>query len=1024
MASPRRPSARSESSIILEGVDQDEDLWHGRKSAADTVHHYVAHLEDSSSKGSLGVVQGVIFPCMGNILGVILFLRGPWIVGKAGIIEGFGVGAVCCTCTFLTTLSLSAIATNGKIAGGGAYYLISRSLGPALGAGVGLCFYMANSIGAAMYFMGCVEAWEIAQPDYQIGAIGDLNNVRFTGYIILAFAVLIILGGIKYVSRLGTVFLMVVLFVILCMYVGCLLGPTSSAPPNYEVTLSTGPTDLSWTGPLRKNFAENWKSAWDAEQGAFPSDTTEYSFVNMMGLYFPSVTGIMAGANRSADLKDPATSIPKGTLIAQISTTLIYLSFIFVFGSVAPRETLLNDKFFASTSAFPVKEIVIYGVMASSLGAGLNSLVSGTRLLGAIAMDGTLPILRVFKAAPGKEPRLALFASAALCAASITIGELNAIAPLLTMFFLMCYTCVNMSCTILEGVSDPNWRPTFRYQHWSVSLVAAILCIWMMFAMAPVTAMVAIVFCTIILAYASYNSHNAKWGDGFQGMKFQLAKNILMSLDMKSHTKNWRPQLLLITEATLNDNVGSEVKTVEVHNPELLKLASQLKNGRGFIVLGGICSSKGAKLFSNNGMFMRESMQHQVADGQAAVKELLKQYAIDGFGRIVYTDDFTAGVSDLVQSTGMGAFAPNCLLASWPDNALAESQAGIKRRSQLVQMIQISAIFQKVMMLTKGQSWPDFSDRVQGTIDIWWIVGDGGVLLLLPFLLKKHRVWSGCRTRLFLLADKGDDEEVMRKELDTYVRDFRLKVEVHIKNVEDVVNSPEAAALPPEDPVPNEHVQDDNELGRTSSKTFADKFSTWRARHQLTEATGAIVRTESFTSKGSKRSKGSSDHPTRIESMRSIFTGGKAAEFPREPPNKVVIDYRDVNSLSDPGPGGQSKNVPSVADLNFDLPDKQPASNTTFQRQVSLGRSLFLRDSRQLTATTPCSLDELSLVMELNQLMLEESRTADLVCTNLPDMPAAESAFGYCQLVEAMTKDMKRAFLLRGTSSEVITAFT
>eukprot|EP00438_Fugacium_kawagutii_P023708 Skav228035 [mRNA] locus=scaffold1188:33972:47781:+ [translate_table: standard] len=192
----------------------------------------------------------------------------------------------------------------------------------------------ANSIGAAMYFMGCVEAWEIAQPNYQIGEIGDLNNVRFTGYLILVFAVLIIFGGIKYVSRLGTLFLMVVLFVILCMYVGCLMGPTDGRPSSFTVPIveedgTTFEKTLTWTGPSASSFSDNWKSAWDAPQLAFPKDTTEYSFVNMMGLYFPSVTGIMAGANRSADLADPTKSIPKGTLFAQMFTSFIYLSFIF-----------------------------------------------------------------------------------------------------------------------------------------------------------------------------------------------------------------------------------------------------------------------------------------------------------------------------------------------------------------------------------------------------------------------------------------------------------------------------------------------------------------------------------------------------------------------------------------------------------------------------------------------------------------------------------------------------------------------
>eukprot|EP00930_Biecheleria_cincta_P096598 TRINITY_DN8841_c0_g1_i2.p1 TRINITY_DN8841_c0_g1~~TRINITY_DN8841_c0_g1_i2.p1 ORF type:complete len:1089 (+),score=175.20 TRINITY_DN8841_c0_g1_i2:220-3267(+) len=1015
------------------------------------------------------MVQGVIFPCMGNILGVILFLRGPWIVGKAGILQGFGVGAVCCTCTFLTTLSLSAIATNGKIQGGGAYYLISRSLGPALGAGVGLCFYMANSIGAAMYFMGCVEAWEIAAPNHQILAVGELNNIRLTGYVILAAAVLIILGGIKYVSRLGTVFLMVVLLVILCMYVGCFAGPTDLSPAEFTVQLTAVDGGdmvekvLSWTGPSGSNFANNWAPAWDAPQGAFPSDTTDYSFVNMMGLYFPSVTGIMAGANRSADLKDPASSIPKGTLIAQISTSIIYLSFIFVFGSVASRETLLNDKFFASTSAFPAKQIVIYGVMASSIGAGLNSLVSGTRLLSAIAKDKTLPILKYFEATPGKEPRLALFASAALCAASITIGELNAIAPLLTMFFLMCYTCVNMSCTVLTGVSDPNWRPNFRYHHWAISLIAALLCVWMMFAMAPVTAMAAILFCCVILAYAAYNSHNAKWGDGFQGMKFQLAKNILMSLESKSHIKNWRPQLILISEASFDEAHKEQGSfSLKVHDSELLKLASQLKNGRGYIVLGGICSTDfGHRDTANTkDWFMDDQMQQRVIDGNQRAKNLLKDYQIDGFGKVVYTNDFGTGVESLVQATGLGAFEPNCILASWPENATGHDEQSAEKRKKMLHVIQVGVIFQKVLIVAKGAAWPEFQQRLHGTIDIWWIVGDGGILLLLPFLLKKHRVWSRCTTRLFVIADRaGVDVVLMHEELSRYIKDFRLNIEVHLKIVDDIVDRPQVeldvstplpGSKPPDnDPVPSEHenaefgkavVPDQHEAdaldqpSRHDSKfSLTHELNKWRQRnaepqkHREENTLGTLERTTSFHSQGSANLQRNGLSLGSIRSGGGIGTRINGMRFAAFPP--VTSNALQRNSMTDPGPSSHTV-TPSIDQLRFDEePETKPSGDDgELLRQVSGGsqvpRTLFLHRPSQMTAQKVCNEDELALVTVLNRLMLEESKDAELVVTNLPDMPPTDSALGYFRLIEALTKDMKRVLLLRGTTNEVITAFT
>lgn len=928
-----------------------------------------------------------------------------------------------------------------------------------MGAGVGLCFYMANSIEAAMYFMGCVEAWEIAQPNYQIGEIGDLNNVRFTGYLILVFAVFIIFGGIKYVSRLGTVFLMVVLFVILCMYVGCLMGPTDGRPSTFTVPIvaengTTFGKTLTWTGPSAQSFSDNWKSAWDAPQLAFPKDTTEYSFVNMMGLYFPSVTGIMAGANRSADLADPTKSIPKGTLFAQMFTSFIYLSFIFVFGSVAPRETLLNDKFFAATSAFPLKEVVIYGVMASSLGAGLNSLVSGTKLLSAIAGDGTLPILRFFKATPGKEPRLALLASGALCALSITIGELNAIAPLLTMFFLMCYTCVNMSCTILHFVSDPNWRPTFRYHHWSISLIAAALCVWMMFAMAAVIAMAAIAFCSIILAYAAYNSANTKWGDGFQGMKFQLAKNILISMDAKLHTKNWRPQLLVVTEPKMRSLNSFEGSALIFPDLGLLKTASQMKNGRGFVVIGGIVSHK-VKTLSQGGLFLSEKMADQVAEGNYEVKELLRKYMIDGFGKVVYSDDFANGLASLVQSGGMGAFEPNCILASWPKNVLDLGREGVEKRSKLVNMVQISAIFQKVMILTKGLEWPEFEERLTGNIDIWWIVGDGGVLLLLPSLLKKHKVWSGCHIRLFVLADRaGDDVDQMQQELDTYVRDFRLKIEVFIKVVDDVVagisRSDTTMEPPPDDAVPTEHDVEaglaSNDLPKrvTSGASLQETLNRWRGRQQF-------QRERSFDSRVSGGS-GPEHHPNSGNpggswSTRHFTLHKHRQQFPErlpqwapDPPLLTAEELAAMNSMTDPGPGSKFPTT-SIDQLRFGEHDHSGLqrvisensqlnrihSGGEFNRQVSVEggkRTLFLHDARQLAATSPCSPQELSVVSVLNKVMLEESRGAELVCTNLPDMPPSDSSLGYCQLVEAMTAEMKRVILVRGTSSEVITAFT
>lgn len=64
----------------------------------------------------------------------------------------------------------------------------------------------------------------------------------------------------------------------------------------------------------------------------------------LMGLFYPAVTGIMAGSNRSAVLRDTQKSIPVGTLWAIFTTTVIYFVAVIMFGAVATREELLTDR--------------------------------------------------------------------------------------------------------------------------------------------------------------------------------------------------------------------------------------------------------------------------------------------------------------------------------------------------------------------------------------------------------------------------------------------------------------------------------------------------------------------------------------------------------------------------------------------------------------------------------------------------------------------------------------------------------
>jgi potassium/chloride transporter 4/5/6 len=314
-------------------------------------------------------------------------------------------------------------------------------------------------------------------------------------------------------------------------------------------------------------------------------------------------------------------------------------------------------------------------------------------------------------------------------------------------------------------------------------------------------------------------------------------------------------------------------------------------------------------------------------------------------------------------------------------------------------MVQVAVVFHKVMLLAKGKPFPPLTERLRGNIDIWWIVADGGILLLLPFLLEKHPVWHRCHTRLFAVADNQlDDPQQVKEELQAYVKDFRLNIEVHVKVADQAM---------------------EEEIRKQVSEEVA-AASVGQKSHRSNETEDSAVRDDELpkrqVSTGSKTSLGSGIAKwTRQQSGDSKGRGGdggKTKQFPAFPPSSIGRQAAaptglDAVSFSAGGPCDRPSAQQSHGDMGGGAKD-----------------GLFLNSSQQLSSQAPCSKEELALARGLNRMMVQESAQAELVVTNLPDMPPGESAFGYFQLVDEMTKGLDRCFLVRGTATEVITAFT
>lgn len=332
---------------VVQGLENSELV--GEDLQAET--YAATETQKSLNISHLGMIRGVLIPCIQNIIGVLMFLRLPWITGVGGIGWAWAIVIVSCVSSFVTCLSLAAITTNRGATGGGAYQIISRTLGASIGGAVGLAFTFATTIAGSMYFLGAAEMIQWLFP-------GTLSNGKFANgweRVILALslqmgALITILGGAKSHSLIGIGALLGLILATLSIITGTLALPIPS-----DIGLSNSGMSL-----------DRFKT------GLQPSSLLgkEETISSLTAIFYPSVTGIMAGSSRSVLLREPHKTIPQGTILAVIISTTIYLLMIGILGGALPRSALLGDKFIVGRIGWPHPLIVQCGAILSAFGAG------------------------------------------------------------------------------------------------------------------------------------------------------------------------------------------------------------------------------------------------------------------------------------------------------------------------------------------------------------------------------------------------------------------------------------------------------------------------------------------------------------------------------------------------------------------------------------------------------------------------------------------------------------------------------
>ena len=488
----------------------------------------MASKESVPAGGKLGTFAGVFTPSILTILGLILFLRLGYVVGNRGLGEALLIIVLANVLSILTAISLSTVATNLKVKGGGVYYIISRTLGLAYGGAIGIVLFAAMAMSVGFYCVGFAEAVMAI-----LGVENSLLKQACASCAVLATLWLAWLGA-DWATR--------VQYLVMGFLVAALLAFVAGAILRWD------------SGVLATNFVST--SAWQGFGMAF-------------AIFFPAVTGFTQGVNMSGDLKDPGRSIPRGTMWAVGLSFIIYIVVAVLCAASIPRATLLND-YGAMRSVSISAPLIDAGIVSATLSSALASFLGAPRILQSLARDRIFPLLLPFAegSGPSNNPQRGVLLTGAIALAIVALGDLNLIAAIVSMSFVVTYGLLNYATYREASSKSPSFRPTFRWYDYRISLVGWLMCLGVILVIDVASGLAAIAIVFAIYQYLKRGALAARWADGQRSYNLQVAREHLLKAGLGiDHPRDWRPQLLAFSsDAVRRDRLLTFAGWIEGHS--------------------------------------------------------------------------------------------------------------------------------------------------------------------------------------------------------------------------------------------------------------------------------------------------------------------------------------------------------------------------------------------------------------------------------------------------------------------------
>ena len=670
------------------------------------------------SKGTLGTFPGVFTPSVLTILGIILFLRLGYVVGSAGLTRALVIIGLANAISVLTSISLSAIATNLKVKGGGDYYLISRTLGVEFGGAIGIVLFLAQSVSVAFYCIGFGEAVEAILP-----AGTDLAP--------------------RIIAALAVSFL----------FVFAWLGADWATRFQYVVMACLGAALVSFfVGGVPKWDGVTFTQSWAAPAGG-------PGFWFLFAIFFPAVTGFTQGVSMSGDLKNAGKSLPAGTFFAVGISIIVYFGVAIVFAGAMPADILAGD-YGAMKRVALIGFLIDVGVIAATLSSAMASFLGAPRILQSLAGDRIFPFLLPFAkgAGPTGNPRRGVLLSAGIAFTTIALGNLNVIAPVVSMFFLISYGLLNYATFYEARSSSPSFRPRFRWFDYRLSLLGFFTCLGVMLAIDLTAGAVAISVLFAIYQYLKRTAGPARWADSRRSYHLQLVReHLLAAAKEPQHPRDWRPQVLAFSNHSRR-------------RKQLLSFALWIQGGSGLTTAVRLLEGGGPEMIKLQ------------AEAEAELQRDIREEDLSVFPLVVFAPNLQVAVQTLVQSFGVGPLKANTVLLNWLD----QLHTGVLGLKEISYGRNLRAAFRRgcnvVVLDTSEEEWKalELVPSKERRIDVWWWDDPTSrLMLLLAYLITRNDAWEEANIRVLATTyDKKSKKST--EELRKIIEEVRIPAEPEV----------------------------------------------------------------------------------------------------------------------------------------------------------------------------------------------------------------------------------------------------